>query len=60
MTTKVTKPTCKATTTKLTISVTDANDGINPKDKWSDFLMKWRISVKQPTDYLDTAAGVTA
>jgi len=56
---KVTAPTCTVKGTTLTIAVTDGNDGINPGDKWSTFLMKFLISATNPKDYLGTAAKVT-
>jgi hypothetical protein len=37
-------PTCKATTTKLTISIT--KDSVNPGSDWANFKMGWTISVK--------------
>jgi len=40
----VVAPTCVATTTKLTISIT--KDSISPGTDWANFVMKWRISVK--------------
>lgn len=56
---KVTAPTCTVKGTSLTIAVTDGNDGINPGEKWSTFLMKFLISATNPKDYLGTAAKVT-
>jgi len=53
---KNTSPTCTATGTSLTIAVTDGSDGINPGSDWSTFLMKFLISVTNPTDYLGADA----